>query len=198
MTPLLKIKPGSHAWHAEILTTYYTTTTHGRILTADHSHCFTQCSRLKSWMPFKSIMKLNWIYWFPFNKFSDVSIKHIKRLQRFSFPKLIHSCTSLMWVLYFISIFLDRYLALNYPFKWKVKIWEPFKFQNETHMRASTLNTVSNVHERGIYFIACRQLHWCGWTVSSWMNDLFDVPRVALVWVPSTHTKVYLALQVKS
>ena len=66
-------------------------------------------------------MKLNWIdrlidiyiYSFPFDRFSDVPIKRIKRLQHPSFRESNNSCTSLRWLLYFISIFLDWRLGFE-------------------------------------------------------------------------------------
>ena len=44
---------------------------------------------------------------------------------------LYNSCTSSIWVLYFISILLDRRLVLdlNQPFNWKTEIWESFKMK---------------------------------------------------------------------
>ena len=49
-----------------------------------------------------------------------------------------YSCTCLIWVLYFISIFLDRCLGFE-PFDWNAKIWEPFKMKLIWGLRSSPL-----------------------------------------------------------
>ena len=55
------------------------------------------------------------------------------------------SCTSLTWVLYFISvIFLDWYLEFEPALH--LKGWNVRALQNETHMRTSILNTASSEH----------------------------------------------------
>jgi hypothetical protein len=51
-----------------------------------------------------------------------------------------NACTSLVWILYFISIFLDRRLGLE-PTLHQLKGWNLRAIQIETHMRASILNT---------------------------------------------------------
>ena len=51
----------------------------------------------------------------------------------------IFSCSSLIWVLYFISIFLDY--CLGFEPTLQLKSWNLRAPQNETHMTASILNT---------------------------------------------------------
>ena len=54
-----------------------------------------------------------------------------------------NSCASLIWVLYVISIFLDWRLRFE-PTLW-LKGWNLRVLQNETHMRASILNTDGHI-----------------------------------------------------
>ena len=80
------------------------------------------------------------------NKRRALSLPNIELDDWFLFLQIVletsyHSCTSLTWVLYFISIFLDWRLGFERAFQ--LKGWNLRALQNETHMRASILNTAS-------------------------------------------------------
>ena len=99
-------------------------------LTFAQSHRFTQCYKLKSSIPFRSM---------PFDRFSEVSIKYVKQLQYLSFWELNDSCTTLIWLLYLISIFLDW--ALGFQIASQLTSWNLRALENKTHMRPSILTT---------------------------------------------------------
>ena len=69
-----------------------------------------------------------------------------------------NSCTSLIWVLYFISIFLDWRLGFTRPFNWIAKIWEPFKMKLIWGLQSWTLISWVGLHF--MFAFQCEDGRW--------------------------------------
>ena len=92
------------------------------------------------------------------NKHMALSLQEVELDGWFLIPHIVleicimyHSCTSLMWVLYFISIILDWRLGFEPTLQ--LKGWNLRALQNETCMRASILNIAFGVWTLNCYVL---------------------------------------------
>ena len=75
-----------------------------------------------------------------------------------------NSCTSLIWVLHFLSIFLDWRIGIEPGLQ--LKGWILRALQNEAHMRGSILNTGWGVFYRFLW--SDRQVSLTSWTLTGY------------------------------